>query len=76
MPYVEPTFSKSSYGFRPNRNACHAVRQAQQYIQSGKRWVVDLEKFFDRVDHDILMSRLARTIKDELFLKKSIVIWK
>lgn len=70
-PYVEPTFSNSSYGFRPNRNAWQAVRQAQQYIQSGKRWVVDmdLEKFFDRVDHDILMSRLARTIKDERLLK-------
>ncbi|MBU1619646.1 MAG: group II intron reverse transcriptase/maturase [Gammaproteobacteria bacterium] len=70
-PYAEPAFSKSSYGFRPNRNAWQAVRQAQQYIQSGKRWVVDmdLEKFFDRVDHDILMSRLARTIKDERLLK-------
>jgi group II intron reverse transcriptase/maturase len=70
-PHVEPTFSNSSYGFRPNRNAWQAVRQAQQFIQSGKRWVVDmdLEKFFDRVDHDILMSRLARTIKDERLLK-------
>ena len=70
-PYVEPTFSNSSYGFRPNRNAWQAVRQAQQFIHSGKRWVVDmdLEKFFDRVDHDILMSRLARTIKDERLLK-------
>ena len=70
-PYVEPGFSTSSYGFRPNRNAWQAVRQAQQYIQSGKRWVVDmdLEKFFDRVDHDILMSRLARTIKDSRLLK-------
>lgn len=70
-PYVEPGFSTSSYGFRPRRNAWQAVSQAQQYIQSGKRWVVDmdLEKFFDRVDHDILMSRLARTIKDERLLK-------
>jgi RNA-directed DNA polymerase len=70
-PHVEPHFSTSSYGFRPNRNAWQAVRQAQQYIHSGKRWVVDmdLEKFFDRVDHDILMSRLARTIKDERLLK-------
>ncbi|EMR3976735.1 group II intron reverse transcriptase/maturase, partial [Klebsiella pneumoniae] len=65
-PHVESGFSESSYGFRPNRNAWQAVRQAQQYIHSGKRWVVDmdLEKFFDRVDHDILMSRLARIIKD------------
>lgn len=70
-PYVEPHFSTSSYGFRPNRNAWQAVRQALQYIHSGKRWVVDmdLEKFFDRVDHDILMSRLARTIKDKRLLK-------
>ena len=70
-PFVEPTFSNSSYGFRPNRNAWQAVQQAQQYIQSGTRWVVDmdLEKFFDRVDHDILMSRLARIIKDERLLK-------
>lgn len=70
-PKVEPGFSTSSYGFRPNRNAWQAVRQAQQYIQGGKRWVVDmdLEKFFDRVDHDILMSRLARTIKDNRLLK-------
>lgn len=70
-PYVEPTFSSSSYGFRPTRNAWQAVQQAQQFIQSGKRRVVDmdLEKFFDRVDHDILMSRLARIIKDERLLK-------
>lgn len=70
-PYVEPGFSTSSYGFRPHRNAWQAVSQAQQYIQSGKRWVVDmdLEKFFDRVDHDTLMSRLARTIKDSRLLK-------
>lgn len=70
-PIVEPGFSDSSYAFRPNRNAWQAVQQAQRYIQSGKRWVVDmdLEKFFDRVDHDILMSRLVRTIKDKRLLK-------
>lgn len=70
-PQVEPGFSTASYGFRPNRNAWQAVQQAQRYIQSGKRWVVDidLEKFFDRVDHDILMSRVARTIKDPRLLK-------
>lgn len=68
---VEPTFSTSSYGFRPSRNAWQAVRQAQTYITNGKRWVVDidLEKFFDKVDHDILMSRLARVIKDTRLLK-------
>ena len=70
-PLVEPHFSHSSYGFRPNRNAWQAVQQAQQYIRSGKRWVVDmdLEKFFDRVDHDILMSKLANLIEDKRPLK-------
>ena len=70
-PLVEPHFSHSSYGFRPNRNAWQAVQQAQQYIRSGKRWVVDmdLEKFFDRVDHDILMSKLAYLIEDKRLLK-------
>ena len=70
-PLVEPHFSQSSYGFRPNRNAWQAVQQAQQYIRSGKRWVVDmdLEKFFDRVDHDILMSKLAYLIEDKRLLK-------
>ena len=70
-PQVDPHFSESSYGFRPNRNAWQAVQQAQQYIQSGKHWVVDmdLEKFFDRVDHDILMSRLAQIIEDKRLLR-------
>ncbi|BES86490.1 group II intron reverse transcriptase/maturase [Pectobacterium araliae] len=70
-PVVEPHFCESSYGFRSNRNAWQAVQQAQRYIQSGKRWVVDLdlEKFFDRVDHDILMSRLARHVRDKRLLK-------
>ena len=70
-PFVEPGFSSSSYGFRAKRNAWQAVQQAQQFIQGGRRWVVDmdLEKFFDRVDHDILMSRLARIIEDKRLLK-------
>jgi group II intron reverse transcriptase/maturase len=70
-PLVEPGFSPSSYGFRAKRNAWQAVQQAQQFIQCGKRWVVDmdLEKFFDRVDHDVLMSRLARIIEDKRLLK-------
>ena len=69
-PIADPSFSDSSYGFRPSRNAWQAVRQAQVYMNSGKRWVVDmdLEKFFDKVDHDILMSRLARRIKDSRVL--------
>ena len=67
----EPTFSASSYGFRPGRNAHQAVRAAQGYIRAGKRWVVDidLEKFFDRVNHDVLMARVARGVSDGRVLK-------
>ncbi len=67
----EPGFSESSYGFRPGRNAQQAVKAAQGYVRAGKRWVVDidLEKFFDHVNHDILMSRVAREVKDERVLK-------
>src|SRR5580698_516766 len=65
------TFSDSSYGFRPGRSAHQAVAQAQSYIQAGYRWVVDLdlEKFFDRVSHDILMSRVAKRVGDRRVLK-------
>jgi RNA-directed DNA polymerase len=71
QPEFEPEFSEHSYGFRPGRNAWQAVQRAQGYIREGRRWVVDLdlEKFFDRVNHDILMSRLARKVKDERVLK-------
>ena len=64
------TFSKSSYGFRLGRSAHQAVRQAQAYVARGKRWLVDidLEKFFDRVNHDILMSRVARRVCDKRVL--------
>lgn len=67
----EPEFSEHSYGFRPGRNAWQAVQSAQSYIHEGRRWVVDmdLEKFFDRVNHDILMSRIARKVKDKRMLK-------
>lgn len=67
----EPSFSESSYGFRPGRSAHEAVRQARAYVSEGRRWVVDidLEKFFDRVNHDVLMSRLARRIKDKRILR-------
>lgn len=70
QPMFDPTFSKHSYGFRPGRSAHQAVVEAQGYVQSGRRWVVDvdLEKFFDRVNHDILMNRLARRIKDKRIL--------
>ncbi len=66
QPIFEPTFSDGSYGFRPGRNAHQALRQARQYVAGGKRWVVDidLEKFFDRVNHDLLMSKLATQIDD------------
>ena len=64
-------FSEHSYGFRPNRSAHDAVKQARQYVSDGKRWVVDLdlEKFFDRVNHDILMSRVARKVEDKRALR-------
>jgi len=70
QPMFDPTFSEHSYGFRPGRSAHQAVVEAQGYVQSGRRWVVDvdLEKFFDRVNHDILMNRLARRIKDKRIL--------
>jgi len=65
------TFSEYSYGFRPGRSAHQAVTQAQVYITVGYAWVVDidLEKFFDRVNHDLLMSRVARRVKDKRVLK-------
>lgn len=70
-PLFDPSFSESSYGFRPQRSAHQAVLKARQYVREGRRWVVDidLEKFFDRVNHDILMSRLARRIKDKRVLR-------
>ena len=70
-PVFEETFSNHSYGFRPGRSAAQAVQQARSYIEEGRRWVVDadLEKFFDRVNHDILMSRVARKVKDKRILK-------
>ena len=71
QPIFEPTFSEASYGFRPGRNAHQALRQARQYVAQGKRWVVDmdLEKFFDRVNHDLLMSKLSARIGDARVLK-------
>src|ERR1700752_775854 len=71
QPLFEAEFSESSYGFRPGRNAHQAVEAARSYVAEGKRWVVDLdlEKFFDRVNHDVLMARVARRVKDERVLK-------
>ena len=70
-PIFEPQFSESSYGFRPGRSAHQAVQKARDYVAEGRRWVVDLdlEKFFDRVNHDVLMSRLARKISDKRVLR-------
>jgi RNA-directed DNA polymerase len=70
-PILDPTFSNSSYGFRPGRSAHMALEQARQYVNREGREIVvdlDLEKFFDRVNHDILMSRVARRIGDKRLL--------
>lgn len=70
-PLFDPTFSNSSYGFRPGRSAHQALAAAQEYVKEGRTIVVDmdLEKFFDRVNHDILMARLARRIADKRLLR-------
>jgi len=70
-PIFEPDFSEASYGFRRGRSALQAVKRAQGYVAAGKRWVVDidLEKFFDRVNHDLLLGRLAKRLGDERVLK-------
>jgi group II intron reverse transcriptase/maturase len=70
QPRFDPTFSQASFGFRPGRRAHDAVRRAQGYVQAGRRFVVDvdLEKFFDRVHHDVLMGRLERRIADRRVL--------
>jgi RNA-directed DNA polymerase len=70
QPAIDPSFSRHSYGFRPGRRAHEAILAAQAYIQDGRRWVVDvdLEKFFDRVNHDVLMSKLAGRIADRRVL--------
>ena len=71
QPKIDPTFSEYSYGFRPGRRAHDAVLNARRYVQDGYRVVVDvdLEKFFDRVNHDILMAKLAKRIGDGRVLK-------
>jgi RNA-directed DNA polymerase len=69
-PIFDPGFSESSHGFRPGRNAHRAVLQARAFAAEGRRWVVDmdLEKFFDRVNHDVLMARVARKVADKRVL--------
>jgi RNA-directed DNA polymerase len=71
QPQWDPTFSDSSFGFRPGRSAHQAVERAQQHIAAGHGWVVDidLEQFFDRVNHDILMARVAKRLEDKRVLK-------
>lgn len=70
-PVFDPAFSESSYGYRPGRCAQDAVAAGRRHVAEGFRWVVDLdvEKFFDRVNHDVLMARVARKVKDKRLLK-------
>jgi group II intron reverse transcriptase/maturase len=70
-PVFDPQFSESSYGFRPKRSAHDALRQAKKYVAEGRSWVVDidLEAFFDRVNHDKLMTRVARRVQDSRVLR-------
>jgi RNA-directed DNA polymerase len=71
QPIFDPTFSADSFGFRPGRSTHDAVKRARKHIAAGHRWVVDLdlEKFFDRVNHDVLMARVARRVKDKRVLR-------
>ena len=70
-PVFDPAFSESSYGFRPGRSAHQAVKAMQEHVRSGRRWVVDmdLEKFFDQVNHDVLMARVRRKVRDKRVLR-------
>jgi RNA-directed DNA polymerase len=70
-PILDPTFSESSYGFRRGRNAHQALKQAAEYVEEGRAVVVDFDiaKFFDRVNHDVLMARVARHVKDKRILR-------
>ena len=76
-PVFDPQFSEHSYGFRPKRRGHDAVRKAKQYMKEGYRWVIDLdlEKFFDRVNHDRLMAKLAEKVKDKMVLNSSVNIF-
>jgi RNA-directed DNA polymerase len=70
-PIFDPTFSENSYGFRKGKSAHQALKKAQEYQRLGKRWVVDMDlaKFFDEVNHDVLMSKIAKRIKDKRVLR-------
>ncbi|MDQ7735814.1 reverse transcriptase domain-containing protein, partial [Halomonas sp. SpR1] len=71
MPIFDPAFSASSYGYRPKRSAKQAVSAMKAHVTAGHRWVVDLdlEAFFDRVNHDLLMARVARRVDDKRVLR-------
>jgi RNA-directed DNA polymerase len=71
QPIFDPAFSEHSYGFRPGRGAADAIRAAQSHMKEGKEWVVDMDisKFFDHVNHDILMTRIGQTIRDKRVLR-------
>ena len=71
QPFFDPTFSNASYGFRPKRSAHQAIQRSQEHILAGYDWVVDLdlERFFDRVNHDVLMARVARRVKDKQMVR-------
>ncbi len=71
QPFIDPTFSEHSYGFRPGRRAQDAVRRMKDFVESGYEWIVDcdLARFFDEVQHDVLMSRVARRIQDKRILR-------
>jgi len=71
FPIFDPHFSDSSYGFRPKRGSHDAVKAARVHVGAGYRYVVDidLEKFFDRVNHDVLMARVARRVRDKVLLR-------
>lgn len=71
VPVFDPNFSETSFGFRPKRSAHMAVTTAKGFIEEGRNWVVDidLDSFFDRVNHDALMARVARKVGDKLILK-------
>ena len=71
QPVFDPEFSESSYGFRPGRSAHQAVQAARAHVEAGRRWVVDMdiEKFFDRVNHDMLMARVSRKVEDKRILR-------
>src|ERR1035441_8507023 len=70
-PIFDPSFSEHSYGFRPGRSAQDAMRAAQEYVQGGREWVVDIDiaKFFDHVNHDTLMERIGAVIRDKRVLQ-------